>query len=179
AVETVFETSPGARLNVARRWSLFIVLCIGASMLTPSGWHGLWYPIQVMRMETLGWITEWQSPNFLTGNPLELWLLLLFGLALAGRLRLPWVRLVLLLGLTHLALRHARNIALVCFVSPLLIAAPLARCWYAAPRLGADVVRLDRWFHALAGPSSRRGWLLVALCAGVALAMAQHATIEP
>ena len=47
-------------------------------------------------------IGEWRSPNFHTLQPLELWLLGGLALVLHQGLRLPPVRLLLLLGLIHL-----------------------------------------------------------------------------
>jgi hypothetical protein len=179
--EAVLAAPRDARYALFRRWSIFLLLCVVASMLTPSGWRGLWFTFHVMRADVaLTVIGEWQPPNFRGGNPLEVWILLMLGLAMAGRLRVPWVRMVVLLGLTHLALNYVRNVPILGLISPMLLAQPFAHSWYAAPSRGADAVRLDRWFRSLAGPSSRRGWIVtIAIFVVVSVATLRNYDVEP
>jgi hypothetical protein len=179
--EATVTADKGRRIAAAKQWGLFIALCVAAAMLNPAGWRALWFTVEVMRMDVaLSIITEWQSPQIRLGHPLELWFLVVLVAAFTGRLRLPWVRLVLLLALIHLALKHGRNIATLGWVSPILIATALARGWYASRRPAADVDRLDQWFRALAGPSRLAGSLMVAgVSAAVLVIAAQRATIQP
>jgi hypothetical protein len=179
--DAVIAASAGSRIALARRWFIFVTLCTAASMLTPAGWHGLFFTLHVMRMDlALSIIGEWQPPNFRAGNPLEIWLLLILGLGLAGRLRLPWLRLVVLLGLTHLALKHVRNVSVLGLVSPILLAKPFAHSWYAAPRRGTDAAWLDDFFRLLARPPLRRGWLVfTAIIVMVAAIIIPNGNIEP
>jgi hypothetical protein len=165
ALEAVLAHPRGTRMVAAKPWMLFVVLSLGAALLTPSGWGVLAHAIHIVRMKTaLAIIDEWVSPNFQQGSPLELWLLLVLALALSGRVRLPWLRLVLVLGLVHLALKHQRNIAVLGLVSPFLVAAPFARQWYASGNPNRDAQALDRWFLALAAPARPAA---VAVCVAV------------
>ena len=54
-------------------------------------------------------IAEWRSPNFLKQPLQELILLVAIYLALSRGLKLPLIRLLIVIGLVHLFLRHARN----------------------------------------------------------------------
>lgn len=154
AVEAVLSHSPETRRVAAGHWAGFIALSILAAMVTPWGWHGLIFPFQLMNMTiALDSIQEWLSPNFHQFQIVELWLLLILAIASLGRLRLPWLRLFLVLGFVHLALKHQRHVAILGLVTPFLIAAPLARQWSASAGKGRDAESLDRIFRALAAPA--------------------------
>ena len=154
ALDAVLRTAPGQRRAAALRWMAFGGLSIAAVLITPAGWHGLWYPIQIMSMSVaLDVIGEWLSPNFHKPQILELWLMLVLALACSGRLRLPWLRLLLMLGLVHLALKHQRHLEVLGLVAPFLVAAPLALQWRATKGTGGDVEVLDRVVRALAAPA--------------------------
>ncbi|OUL98495.1 hypothetical protein A8M77_31290 [Variovorax sp. JS1663] len=166
ALDAVLAHPPGKRTAAAMPWVLFAALSMGAALLTPSGWGVLAHAVYIMRMEVaLAVIAEWLSPDFQRGNPLEPWLLLVLALALCGRVRLPWLRLVLLLGLVHLALKHQRNVSMLGLVAPFLMATPFARHWYAAQRPMRDAQVLDRWFLSLAAPARP---VAIAVCVCVA-----------
>jgi hypothetical protein len=125
-------------------------------------------------------IGEWQSPNFQLFQPVQFWLLLVLLVALRGRMVLPWLRIALLLGLMHLALKHQRNVAVLGLLSPMLIAAPWALGWYSGGHRGKDAEALDRLFRGLAVPLSAAaawGW---SLAIGVAIAGVVHwRTVSP
>jgi hypothetical protein len=154
ALEAVLAASAGERASAARRWGAFVALSIGAMMVTPSGWRSIWFTFHVMgpnvMREVIG---EWTPTSFGQFQPFELWLLLLLGIALTGRLRLPWLRLLLVLGLIHLALTMARSVAVLGLVAPFLIAAPLRRSLKAVEKSTGDAERLDRLFASLAKPA--------------------------
>ncbi|GAA4338868.1 hypothetical protein GCM10023165_17790 [Variovorax defluvii] len=170
ALDAVLAHPRGRRAAAARSWALFAALSTGAALLTPSGWGVLAHAIYIMRMEVaLAVIAEWLSPDFQRGNPLEPWLLLVLALALCGRVRLPWLRLVLLLGLVHLALKHQRNVSMLGLVAPFLMATPFARHWYATQRRMRDAHALDRWFQALAAPARPKA---IVVCVSVAALVA-------
>ena len=162
AAEALLAARKEGRLApAARAWGTFIALAVASALLTPHGLQGLLFTWQVMFENTyaLERIGEWQSPNFHTLHPLELWLLGGLALVLHQGLRLPPIRLILLLGLLHLALKHARNIELVGLLGPLLIAAPFAEQWRQRPR-GQQLEVGDRLFRKLALPAGRGAILL-------------------
>lgn len=126
AVEAVAER-PDARLRTAGRWGGFFLLAVLAARLTPNGWHGLIFPVELIRMPELARISEWQPTNITQAPALEAGLLALIYIALTRRLRLPPIRLLILMGLIHLSLHHGRNSMVVGVIAPLILAAPLGR----------------------------------------------------
>ena len=110
-----------------REWSAFIALAVLAALITPHGWHGLLFPFQLLTMHSLDGIKEWHSPDFETATPLEITLMAALYVSLSRGVRVPMLRLLVLLGLLHLALHHARHALLLGIVGSLVFAEPLAR----------------------------------------------------
>jgi hypothetical protein len=71
-------------------------------------------------------ITEWRPADFTHVNPLEICLLGGLGLALYRGITLSPIRVVILLGLVHMALAQGRAAEILALLSPLVLAAPLA-----------------------------------------------------
>ena len=124
ALEAVLAT-PYAWRDVLARWGGFLLAAIAAALATPHGWAGLLFPFQVVGASDWSMIQEWQPPNFGTLQPLELVLMAGLYFALTRGARLPPVRLLILLGVLHMALGHARYQLLVGMIVPLLLAEPL------------------------------------------------------
>ena len=116
---------PAAWRAVLARWAGFLFAATTAATLTPHGLAGLLFPFQLMGMAELARISEWQPPNFSTLQPLEVALVAGLYVTLTRGARLPPVRLLILLGLLHLSLHHARHQMVVGMIVPLLIAEPL------------------------------------------------------
>lgn len=129
AAEALVRTRPGpARRQLAFSWLRFLAASGLVVLLTPYGVDGLLFPrLLYGHPYLLDMILEWQSPDFHDPQALEVWLLLLLAYGLARGFRLPPLRLILLLGLIHMALHHIRHVALLGLVSPLLLADPLSR----------------------------------------------------
>jgi len=138
AAEAVYEPGEAGRAGELRRWGLFVLIAAACTLLNPNGLDGVLEPFRISAMPTLqSAFMEWRSPDFPRFQPLELWLL---GLLVAGfttGIRLPLPRLLLLIGLFHLALQHERHADLLAVVAPLALAAPLS------PRLNAMVAPQD------------------------------------
>jgi len=118
--------APGTRAREVRRWGAFSLLAIAAALVTPNGIEGFVEPFRLIAMPALqASFSEWQSPDFQTLQPLEIWLLGLVALGFATGVRLPLPRLLLLLALCHMALAHIRHAELLGLVGPLAIAASL------------------------------------------------------
>lgn len=126
ALEALLAAPKTARLRVVLAWSAFGLAAVGAALVTPFGVEGLLFPLKLLRMASLSEIAEWQPVGFATVTPLEVALLALVGFALYRPVRVPPVRLVLLVGLTHMALAHSRHQLLLAAVGALLLARPLA-----------------------------------------------------
>ena len=89
----------------------------------------------------LGIVNEWKPQDFSHIAAFEIVLLGGFGFALYRGIKLPPLRLVLVLGLTHMALTHVRNSELVALLVPMIIARPLDAQLgrYASKNCEADV----------------------------------------
>jgi hypothetical protein len=135
AGEAVLNAPVGARRTAIVKWMAFGALSLLASMATADGPSGLLFTADtVTDSVAMAWVDEWQSLNFQTLQPMELWM---FGALLGGLtlgIRLPWTRVAMLLLLIHLGLAHARFVELTGLLGPLIIAAPL----------GSELRRLTR-----------------------------------
>ena len=76
---------------------------------------------------------EWRSADFQEFQPLELMLLGLIGLGLTTGVRAPLTRVLVLVGLCHMALAHTRHADLLGLVGPLAVAGSLG------PQLAARI----------------------------------------
>lgn len=141
----------------AKSWSIFLLLAVGCSLVTPHGTGGIAYTWQIFAESSyaLEQIGEWRSPNFQKLQPLEIWLLA--GMALIGYkgLRLPPFRLLLLLGLVHMALKHARHTELLGLLAPVFLASALSGPLRQRQNPDQNLATVDRFFLKLANPS---GW---------------------
>jgi len=108
-------------------WVGFLALGLLATLATPHGVEGLAFPLRVLNMKSLPFITEWQSPDFLKPSPLELALLAGVFAAFWRGARVTAVRTAILLGLIHMTLQHVRQEILLGVVGPLILAEPFGR----------------------------------------------------
>lgn len=173
ALDAVLRYPSGQRNTAIWRWVGFICLSVTVAMVTPSGWHGLWYPIRLMNLTVApNFIGEFLSPDFHQLQMMEVWLIVMLAIAGAGRMQLPWPRLLLVLGLTHLALKHQRHISILGLVTPFLFATPLAQQLRATAGSGPDAESLDRVFRALAAPARLAAVAVTALLATLLIVLA-------
>ena len=122
--------APGAdRLKVIRDWGLFGALTALAALATPHGFSGLLAPFKIMLMGTLNQIIEWKPANFSSFTPFEGAMMAALLVCLARGVRVPLVRLMLLLFIFHMALQHQRHQLVVAVVVPLLLAEPIGRAF--------------------------------------------------
>lgn len=179
ALEAWFNARSANRRRVPLAWAGFLLLAVGASLITPFGWHGLAFTSNLVSIEALESITEWQ-PLTVKGHPLVLlWLGLFLVLGLRGWLQLPWIRLALIMGLGWQMLMHARFYSIFALLVPLLIAAPLAvsqQRWSLADQPDTAADRFFRW----ASGRSRVWALMLALGVVVAATVVfRQPNIEP
>jgi hypothetical protein len=127
AAEAVLRPAPGlSRAAELRRWGGFVVAAIAASLVNANGVGALVQPFRLMAMPALQTgFGEWLPADLPQFPALEAWLLAIVALGFLCRVRVPWTRLVLLLGLVHMALAHVRHADLLGLVGPLAIAAAL------------------------------------------------------
>lgn len=184
AFEAVLAAFPDRRrmASAALPWTAFVLLAILSALLTPQGLRGFQYLWLVLAHSTyaLDFIGEWQSPNFHVFQPLALWLLGGLALVMYQGLRLPPVRLALLLGLLYGSLKYARNIELLGMLAPLVIAAPLAAQWRERRANARQVASADEFFLKLARPAGPAALALAAAAFVAApLWLARAHPIEP
>ncbi|HWI81802.1 hypothetical protein [Ramlibacter sp.] len=183
ALEASIAAWRGPRLApTVRSWGLFVLLAAASALVTPNGVGGIRFTWQVLVESgyALQRIGEWWSPDFQTLQPLELWLLGGLAMVMHQGLRLPPLRLALLLGLLHLALKHMRYVELLGLLAPLLVAAPFAAQWRARARGAGQAPMLDRFFERLARPAGVAAMALAAaLVAGVPVLVARVQPVVP
>jgi hypothetical protein len=120
----------------AARWGLFAALTLACALATPNGIAGLTQPFRLMAMPALqSSFIEWRSPNFQDFQPLEIMLLGLLALSLTTGVKVPPTRVLVLVGLCHMALAHNRGSDLLGLVGPLALAGSLGP--QLAARIGA------------------------------------------
>lgn len=167
----------GARDAAERRtlffaWLKFGVASVLVACITPYGAESILVTLRIFGLgDALSMIAEWKSPNFQSQPMQELVLLVALYLALSRGMRLPLIRLLIILGLIHLYLRYARNAELLAAYAPLALAPLLARQW---PSLAAGANRISagalmRRVNALARPA---GPAAVGLALAVAIVFA-------
>jgi hypothetical protein len=128
ALDAVLNAEASQRKALALRWAVFAAAAIAASCVTPYGWDSLLASRKILALgEALPLILEWRPADFSAVGPLEVCLLLGFGLALYRGVSLPPLRIVLLLGMLHMALSQTRSLETFALLVPLFLAAPLAR----------------------------------------------------
>lgn len=164
ALEALWNAAPAERVRVALRWVGFGLLAIVAACITPYGPESILVTGRILGLgEALALITEWRPQDFSTLTAFELCLLLGIGFSLYRGLTMPPIRILMLLGLLHMALAHGRNGEMLGLLAPLVIAAPLA------PQLGRRDGSIG---HRLSWPAALALMLAIgAASAGMARAM--------
>lgn len=155
AAEAIFYAPAESRKQFFSQWGIFILAAVICTAVTPHGINGLLLPFQLNNQSyALSRVSEWASPNFHGFQPLELWLMSFLALVLIQGIKLPLFRLVFLLGLLHLSLKHIRHACdLLSVLSPLVLATPLAKHWHSEPEMS---------FHEFR-PKTYRGLLLLSV----------------
>jgi hypothetical protein len=155
ALDAVWNADAASRKSLLLRWFGFGLAALAASCITPYGWGALLASQKILSLgSALPLIMEWRPADFSSVGAFEVCLLLGIGLALHRGITLPPMRIVLLLGLLHMALSQGRAAEILALIAPMLLAAPLSR------QIGGTEV-------SAATPSPFRG----ALVAGVAAAL--------
>jgi hypothetical protein len=152
------------RWRTVRGWGLFGVIAGALALATPHGFDGIVFPFMVMGMKVLPNILEWRGATFQEPTLFEGALLITLFLGLWKGVRVPMFRLILLLGLLHMALQHIRQEAVLAALAPVLLAEPFGRALRPSgvlPRIAAT----PGWRPAWRVPS----WPIVAALALLAI----------
>ena len=155
-LDAVSNAKPPERRGLALQWIMFGCAALIAACVTPYGWGSLLAARNIMQLgPLLLLISEWAPPDFSRFDLLEAVILCGIGAALWRGVTLPLPRLLLVLGFLHLMLGHVRNIEIFALLTPLAVAAPLAK------QFG--------WHAASSSEPPMRGWSVAALAAFVAV----------
>jgi hypothetical protein len=128
ALDAVLAAEEASQKALILRWAGFACLALIAACCTPYGWNALLAAQRILNLgSALPLIMEWKPADFASVGPFELCLLFGFGLLLYRGVTLPVMRIVLLLGLLHMALAQGRAAENLALVAPLILATPLAR----------------------------------------------------
>jgi hypothetical protein len=127
ALDAVVSAEAQARKSLVLRWAIFGIAALGLSCCTPYGWNSLLASLKILGLGgALPLIMEWRPADFGSLGAFEICLLLGIGLMLLRGITLPPMRIVLLLGLLHMALSQERSFEVLALLAPLVLAAPLA-----------------------------------------------------
>jgi hypothetical protein len=138
-LDAVVGAEAKLRPSLVLRWAVFGLAALVAACCTPYGWNSLLASRKILELgSALPLIMEWKPADFGSLGALEISLLTGMGLALWRGLTLPPLRIVLLLGLVHMALAQGRAGELLALLGPLVIAVPLARQIGGAPASNQD-----------------------------------------
>lgn len=157
AIEAKWQT------RALKPWALFGCGAVIAALLTPHGVEGLLFPFKLMGMSSLALIAEWRATDFSRLQPLEIALLAALFIFLTRGVRFPAIRLVVLLGLLHMALAHGRHHMVLAFVGTLIVAATVGGAF----RQEAS--------NAVEWRATRRLWSFAAIALAATLALARLA----
>jgi hypothetical protein len=128
ALDAVVSADAASRKSLALRWAAFGVGAVVTACCTPYGWNSMLASRNILQMgSALPLIREWLPADFSSVSPFEICLMMALGLALLRGIRLPPTRILLLLGLLHMALSHGRSTEILALLAPMVLAVPLAK----------------------------------------------------
>lgn len=123
ALEALVEEADKRRVVIG--WGTFGLLCVLTCLLNPNGVAGFLVPISAFTSSTVNLVQEFRPTDMSFTPGFEFALLVLLAICLGRGAKVPFVRLLVLLALLHLAFQHMRHQALFIIVAALLIARPL------------------------------------------------------
>jgi len=113
--------------RTAPRWIGFGLAAVLTACVTPYGPESILVTGRILGLgDALGLIAEWRPQDFSRIEAFELLLLGAIGFALSRGVTLAPIRILVLLGLLHLALSHVRNAEILGLIGPLLLGKPRA-----------------------------------------------------
>jgi hypothetical protein len=126
-IEAVIETKQ--RKTAALGWGAFLAAATLLAMATPFGFQTLLFPFHLAALKSLAYVKEWQPVDFSQVSPLLVALFTSFFVLGSGKVKIPIIRLLLILGLVWLALAHSRHQMLLGVIAPVLLSPALAKTW--------------------------------------------------
>ena len=112
-----------------KSWVPFGAAIALAALVNPNGLQELYFPFMVSDSKVIGLIDEWRPTDIATFSQFSGTLFLLLFACLYRPVRVPPVRILLLIVLLQLAFAHMRHQAVFALVGSLVLAEPLARAY--------------------------------------------------
>jgi hypothetical protein len=144
-LEALVAAAPDNRFRVVRQWGLFGILSVLAAIATPAGFDGLLYPFYVNNLSLLSLIAEWQPARFGSANGLEVLLLSGLFFLFLRPVRIPVLRLLILLMALHITLEHIRNQMVLVILATIILAEPLGSAWAEGAERPRPALLLRLW----------------------------------
>jgi hypothetical protein len=124
--EAVVVAPAAERLRVAINWLVFWLGALAAGCITPYGYQ---YVLETYNVLNLGLVlqqnSEWRPMDADNEYVHEAVLLILLALALTYGVRIRFPRVLLVVGILHLGLKHVRGLPMVALTWPFMLASPL------------------------------------------------------
>jgi len=140
ALEVLWQAKRSEWRLVGMKWLLFAACAMVAASITPYGPRTLLMPLTTFGIgEALTTIVEWRPQDFSKLGGFEL-VLLLAMFALSRGIALPPMRVLVTLGLMHLALSQSRHADILAMLAPLFLARPIAEHFKYRNELNAPVL---------------------------------------
>ena len=149
------------RIEVIKSWMLFMILCTLCSIVTPYGWKSLALGPSLLAMRYTSQIIEWIPASGVDLLPIEIWLVIILGMAFFCRLKPSVATYLMLIALLHESLAHIRYVSIFGLIAPLLVAEPFKNGLAQIRNLQGGKSALDRFFTAWAMPTSKLNLALV------------------
>jgi hypothetical protein len=125
ALDALWNANRSQWVPLALRWMAFGTGALAAACVTPYGWESILASRKILELgELLKTIYEWMPVDFSAFSAFEGWILLSIAGALYCGVRLSPPRIILVLGLLHMALCHVRNIEVFTLLMPLVVLTP-------------------------------------------------------
>jgi hypothetical protein len=175
-LEATVAARPADRRRVAFRWLRFWVGALLAGCITPYGYQSLLQTYQVFNSgEVLLQIGDTRPMSPYIEFKQEVILLCLLAMSLLFGVKIGIVRVLMLVGLLHLALQHVRGLAIFALVLPLIVAHPLQQQFdFLRPSADAFPLFERRRFRSLVTTIALTATLVVAGLLGAA-----YSTLRP
>jgi hypothetical protein len=125
--EALWNADAEQRRRLALHWIAFDAAALAASCITPYGWDSILASRKILGLgELLHLIDEWRPSDFGRLTSFELVMLAATGGVLYTGAKLSPPRILLVLGLLHMALSHVRNVEIFALLTPIAVVTPLA-----------------------------------------------------
>ena len=115
------------RRPLVLRWMVFGICALAACCATPYGWGSILASRKILELgELLHLIYEWMPADFSHFGPFEACVLGSIAGALYCGVKLSPPRIILVLGLLHMAFSHVRNLEIFALLMPLVVLTPVS-----------------------------------------------------